>query len=346
MISTAYNATLKMDEKSETGAKNSHVHNSDVSRCVVLERQPATPTTANGENDPANANNSMNDNDATSISATSSLSEPPYIRSHRRLTQALKSHNHYSTESDSDDESIQPARKRARKQASSDKRGPVLVGYHADEPTLPLYAVFNKIGHLRLEAYKDNMGEDVLSRWNVLVQSNNQVSVENAILDKKIFKSYPSKLEGIDKKKKIELIREFLMGKWEGGERNLEESAPDKSVIPSHGLQVGFFYDDPDLPVYACLQRRPGQDVLMFRVRNSEADKSAIHFGSVWVAYENINFNNKFIKGGKEETRDYIRSLLTPNSLLIRKSLSKTSPLGIIIDQLEAQNQIFMDNLN
>jgi hypothetical protein len=202
----------------------------------------------------------------------------------------------------------QSPRKRARKELQVDKQEQFCIGYHTNEPRLPIFASLGGSNRLYYSALKEQTPPDILERWDLLVTNDSQVTLEKTVLDRDIFPSSLGNLDDLDRKKVVSLIKKYIEAKKDGLQMEVESMSTSFQEI-----HVGFHKDDHEVPVYARMQHsNSAASYPKFRVHKSAARKSAVNFHNRLVGFKDIIYIEKYVRkfrgkqkgspGGSRET--------------------------------------------
>jgi hypothetical protein len=206
----------------------------------------------------------------------------------------------------SDGETEQGPRKRARTELQVDKEEQFCIGYHINEPRLPIFASLGVSNKLYVHALKEQTPIDVLERWDLLVTNGSQVALEKTVLDRDIFPLSLGNLENLDRKKVAGLIKESIEAKRDGRQMKVE------GVSTSQEKHVGFHKDDHEVPVYARMQlKTSGISYPTFNAHKSDAEKSTVDFKNRLVSYKDIRYIGKYARENLEESRKAIQEDLS-----------------------------------
>jgi len=238
------------------------------------------------------------------------------------LTARDRSKRQASEESETDENGHQIPRKKLSRgrdtrgrDSSKDDHG-IRVGSHFQEPLINVYAFECSNGMRQIRAYKADVHPDICDQWKGRVNFNGSFKMEELEFDKELFREYAGEIENMDKKQKWAMITEVLkkQQKEASTESAVNTNAPNRNPEEPEAkieLAVGFFKEDPTLPVYANLTRHVNSPNLLFRVKKSEALKSHLQFFNKFkLNYDQIIFQVEYIKDTPKQTKEYIKTRL------------------------------------
>jgi hypothetical protein len=233
------------------------------------------------------------------------------------LTARERSKRQASEESETDENGHQVPRKklsRGRHPPKDDTR--IRVDSHFQEPLINVCAFKCANGMPQYRAYRAEVHPDICDQWVGRANFNGSFKMEELEFDKEFFKEYAGEIENMDKKQKWAIIKQVLkkQQKEASTESAVNTNAPTRNPEEPEAkieLPVGFFKEDPTLPVYANLTRHANKPNLLLRVKKSEALKSHLQFyNKSTLNYDQIIFQVEYIKDTPKETKEYIKTRL------------------------------------
>jgi hypothetical protein len=182
-------------------------------------------------------------------------------------TQKNIKHSLDKEESDNEEPGGHHGVRHARKKYKTDGNGKFVIGHHCNEPRLRIFAMFRQDGAPYVCAIRENVtNPDIERQWDDLVPKNNIVNTEKVILDQEVFWAFGD-VEGLNREKKLKLIKKYLTFKKEGTSMkdlgsSLKNATFKYSCDPAY-LHVGYFKNNMEkvdkvepVPVHAKVSYR------------------------------------------------------------------------------------------